>query len=229
MPISGRFVDVNENAGRLFGLDREQLLRVGPAELSPPLQPDGSASRDQVRLKIERALDAGPISFEWLHRDVFGKEFMCDVRLLRLPSGSRRLVRGSLTDISERKRQETSAAAEHAVFEKLTRQRAAFGGARIHHPTSSRTGASVPFALPVSVLAPEGVAFQYTVSPRLPEALASGAVHGRGRYPQRFVYCRRIPRRQVLAHDIAEGPVLGAEAGGRARSDAAIRRWRCRA
>ena len=88
---SGCFVDVNENAGRLFGLDREQLLRVGPAELSPPLQPDGTVSREQVRTKIERALDAGPITFEWLHRDAFGKEFMCDVRLLRLPSGSRRL------------------------------------------------------------------------------------------------------------------------------------------
>ncbi len=73
---TGCFVDVNENAGRLFGLDREQLLRVGPAELSPPMQPDGSASREQVRLRIERALDAGPISFEWLHRDAFGKEFM---------------------------------------------------------------------------------------------------------------------------------------------------------
>ncbi len=117
---AGVYVDVNENAERLFGLDREQLLRVGPADLSPPLQPDDGVSRDAIRLRVERALEAGPLNFEWLHRDAFGKEFMCDVRLVRLPSGSRRLVRGSLTDISERKRQESSAAAEHAVFEKLT-------------------------------------------------------------------------------------------------------------
>ncbi len=114
---AGVYVDVNENAERLFGLDREQLLRVGPAELSPPLQPDGGVSRDAIRQRVERALDAGPLNFEWLHQDAFGKEFMCDVRLLRLPSGSRRLVRGSLTDISERKSQGSAAAAEHAVFE----------------------------------------------------------------------------------------------------------------
>ena len=46
---AGLFVDVNENAERLFGLDREQLLQVGPGELSPPLQPDGAASARPIR------------------------------------------------------------------------------------------------------------------------------------------------------------------------------------
>ena len=201
---SGCFVDVNDNAGRLFGLDREELLRVGPAELSPPLQPDGSASRDQVRAKIERALDAGPISFEWLHRDAFGKEFMCDVRLLRLPSGSRRLVRGSLTDISERKRQESSASAEHAVFEKLT------GNAPLPEVLESITrlieSQCVGTVCSVSVLAPEGVAFQYTVSPRLPDALrnalSTAVVDIRNGSCTAAVYLGR----QVIVHDIAKDP-----------------------
>src|ERR1700751_5649093 len=39
-----RFVDVNENAERFFGLDRARLLEVGPVDLSPPFQPDGAAS-----------------------------------------------------------------------------------------------------------------------------------------------------------------------------------------
>ena len=201
---SGCFVDVNENAGRLFGLDREQLLRVGPAELSPPLQPDGRASRDQVRAKIEQALDAGPISFEWLHRDAFGKEFMCDVRLLRLPSGSRRLVRGSLTDISERKRQESSASAEHAVFEKLT------GNAPLPAVLESIArlieSECVGTVCSVSVLAPEGVAFQYTVAPRLPDALrnaiSTAVVDIRNGSCTAAVYLGR----QVLVHDIAKDP-----------------------
>ena len=201
---SGCFVDVNDNAGRLFGLDREELLRVGPAELSPLLQPDGSASRDQVRAKIERALDAGPISFEWLHRDAFGKEFMCDVRLLRLPSGTRRLVRGSLTDISERKRQESSASAEHAVFEKLT------GNAPLPEVLESITrlieSQCVGTVCSVSVLAPEGVAFQYTVSPRLPDALrnalSTAVVDIRNGSCTAAVYLGR----QVIVHDIAKDP-----------------------
>ncbi|MEJ0038394.1 MAG: PAS domain S-box protein [Gammaproteobacteria bacterium] len=201
---SGFFVDVNENAGRLFGLDREELLRVGPAELSPPLQPDGGVSREQIRAKIERALDAGPISFEWLHRDAFGKEFMCDVRLLRLPSGGRRLVRGSLTDISERKRQEISASAEHAVFEKLT------GNAPLPEVLESITrlieSECVGTACSVSVLAPESIAFQYTVAPRLPEglraALSTAVVDIRNGSCTAAVYLGR----QVLVHDIAKDP-----------------------
>ena len=56
------------------------------------------ASRSSAH--VQRALDEGPQMFEWLHRDAFGKEFMCEVRLVRLPSGTRRLVRGSITDIS---------------------------------------------------------------------------------------------------------------------------------
>ncbi len=201
---AGCFVDVNENAERLFGLDREQLLRVGPAELSPPLQPDGAVSRDHIRLRVERALDAGPLNFEWLHRDAFGKEFMCDVRLVRLPSGSRRLVRGSLTDISERKRQESSAAAEHAVFEKLT------GNAPLPAVLESITrlieSESLGVMCAVSVLAPEGVAFQYTVAPRLPDgirtALSTAVIDIRNGSCTAAVYLGR----QVLVHDIAKDP-----------------------
>src|ERR1700745_3036615 len=39
-----RFVDVNENAERIFGLDRARLLEVGLVDISPPYQPDGSTS-----------------------------------------------------------------------------------------------------------------------------------------------------------------------------------------
>jgi diguanylate cyclase (GGDEF)-like protein/PAS domain S-box-containing protein len=198
------FVDVNENAERLFGLDREQLLRVGPVELSPPLQPDGAVSRDFVRKQVERALDAGPLTFEWLHRDAFGKEFMCDVRLVRLPSGNRRLLRGSITDISERKRQEGSAAAEHAVFEKLT------GNAPLPAVLESITrlieSECDGTVCSVSVLAPEGVAFQYSVAPRLPDslrtALSTAVVDIRNGSCTAAVYLGR----QVLVHDIAKDP-----------------------
>jgi diguanylate cyclase (GGDEF)-like protein/PAS domain S-box-containing protein len=201
---AGTYIDANENAERLFGLDREQLLRVGPAELSPPLQPDGANSRDIVRAQVERALDAGPLTFEWLHRDAFGKEFMCDVRLVRLPSGSRRLVRGSITDISERKRQEGSASAEHAVFEKLS------GNAPLPAVLESITrlieSEGIGTMCSVSVLAPEGVAFQYAVAPRLPDALRSAlstaVVDIRNGSCTAAVYLGR----QVLVHDIAKDP-----------------------
>jgi diguanylate cyclase (GGDEF)-like protein/PAS domain S-box-containing protein len=42
--------------------------------------------------------------YEWVCHDSCGNEIFCEVRLVRLPSGTRRLVRGSIADISDRKR-----------------------------------------------------------------------------------------------------------------------------
>jgi len=201
---AGRFVDVNENAERLFGLDREQLLRVGPADLSPELQPGGAVSQDLARTYVERALDTGPQLFEWVHRDAFGTEITCDVRLVRLPSSNQKLVRGSITDISERKRQETGAAAEHAVFEKLTGNAplpaVLESIARLVESQSAGTLCSV------SVLADEGASFQYVVAPGLPDALrdalANGPIDIRHGSCSAAVYLGR----RVLVPDISKDP-----------------------
>src|SRR3984893_13502478 len=45
---TGRFVDANDNAQKLFGLDRARLLQVGPVTLSPPQKPDGGASEQRA-------------------------------------------------------------------------------------------------------------------------------------------------------------------------------------
>ncbi|SAL27737.1 PAS domain S-box protein [Caballeronia humi] len=98
-----RFVEVNEQAARLYGRDRDALLRIGPVELSPARQPDGRLSNEAAREKVEEALDGGVPVFEWWHADPSGTLFPCEVRLVRLPDATRRLVRGSVIDISERK------------------------------------------------------------------------------------------------------------------------------
>ena len=116
----GRFVDANEYAEKLFGLERQQLLQVGAVERSPTLQPDGIPSAQLARDYTLQALAGHPQVYEWVLYDGFGREITCEVRLVRLPSGSRRLVRGSIADISERKRAERVAAAEREVFAQLT-------------------------------------------------------------------------------------------------------------
>ncbi len=112
---TGRFIEVNENAVRLYGLRREALLETGPAALSPPNQPDGRPSAIGVRENIQAALDGGTPVFEWTHRDAAGREVPCEVRLVRLPSATRRLVRGSVTDISQRKNSEKVRAALYSI------------------------------------------------------------------------------------------------------------------
>ncbi len=101
-----RFVDLNKNAERLFEMSRAELLRVGPVEVSPPFQPDGRPSSEAAAAEIEKALRNGTPRFEWTHRNTSGQELPCEISLVRLPSSSRILVRGSIVDISERKHAE---------------------------------------------------------------------------------------------------------------------------
>jgi diguanylate cyclase (GGDEF)-like protein/PAS domain S-box-containing protein len=117
---AGRFVECNENAVRFFKMTREELLAIGPAKISPPFQQDGTPSFGVVRGYMDRALAGDAPSFEWTHRDALGHDIPCEVRLVRLPSSGRRLIRGSITDITERKRTEMLAAGDRRVFERIT-------------------------------------------------------------------------------------------------------------
>ncbi|MBI4161190.1 MAG: PAS domain S-box protein [Acidobacteria bacterium] len=103
---SGHFVECNGKALDLFGLDRDRLLRVGPVEVSPPLQPDGRSSAELAREYVELALAGQKPVFEWVHLYADGREIPCEIRLVRFPHRTRRLVRGSITDISRRKQAE---------------------------------------------------------------------------------------------------------------------------
>ena len=95
-----RFVDVNANACLLFGVTRDELLMREPIEMSPATQPDGRASSEAAREYIRRALDGEVPVFEWIHCSQSGAEIRCEVRLVRLPAKGRRLVRGSIIDLT---------------------------------------------------------------------------------------------------------------------------------
>lgn len=114
-----RLVDVNENAVRFFKRDRETLLTMAPDTLSPPTQPDGVVSANANRAYLERTLAGETPVLDWMFRDAHGVDIPCEVRWVRLQSAARRLVRGSITDITERKRIELLAAGERRVFERL--------------------------------------------------------------------------------------------------------------
>lgn len=102
----GRFIDVNPRAVKMFGHSRDALLSLGPAELSPETQPDGRSSAEKARELLMGAADGEPRVVEWVHEHASGELIECEVRLLRLPDPDRRWVRGSITDISARKRAE---------------------------------------------------------------------------------------------------------------------------
>ncbi len=103
---TGRYVEANENACRLFGMTRATVLASGPLPLSPSRQQDGALSSEVASARVAEAMAGEQPVFEWLHHDADGGEILCEVRLVLLPYAERRLLRGSIMDIGERKRQE---------------------------------------------------------------------------------------------------------------------------
>jgi PAS domain S-box-containing protein len=101
-----RIVEANPNAERLFKMPRQQIFNVRFGELSPPQQPDGRPSDELLAAHYAQTIDGKTPVFEWMVRDAEGVDVPCEVRLVRLPAGDKRLVRGSILDISERKRLE---------------------------------------------------------------------------------------------------------------------------
>ncbi len=99
----GAFVDYNHQAELLFELPGDELSRHGPVDLSPEFQPDGRRSADGFALQVAQAVAGSLPTFEWVHRSHSGREIPCEVRLVRLPAQGRTLIRGSITDITERR------------------------------------------------------------------------------------------------------------------------------
>jgi len=116
---NNKFVDVNDKACTLFNLSRSRLMTVGPEAISPATQPDGTPSFGVRRGYVDAALDGEHPTFEWMHQDSTGRRIPCEVRFSRLPSDERRLLRVSVTDIEERKRNEALAHAQNKVLEMI--------------------------------------------------------------------------------------------------------------
>jgi PAS domain S-box-containing protein len=116
---NNRFVDANDNACTLFNLSRARLLTIGPEAISPKMQPDGTPSFGVRRGYIDKALEGGHPTFEWMHKNSSGQQIPCEVRFSRLPAGKTRLIRVSISDITERKRSEAVAYAQNKILEMI--------------------------------------------------------------------------------------------------------------
>ena len=123
---SGQFIDSNSKAEALYGLSRDDLRKTGPVELSPEYQPDGRLSSEAAREEVMQAVQGEVRVFEWMHLNAQGQEIPCEMRLVRMPSGDRVLIRCSVTDITERKRFEREMIKAREKAEELSRLKSAF-------------------------------------------------------------------------------------------------------
>lgn len=84
-------------------------------------------------------MEGAPITFDWLHRRLDGRELLCQINLSRLPSEGRRLLRASLVDVTDRRKTDsvmealvkrTSSLFGQAFFEALARDLTVILGVR---------------------------------------------------------------------------------------------------
>jgi PAS domain S-box-containing protein len=103
----GFFVDCNEAAIKMFGLDRETLFNIHPAELSPEIQPDGASSFLKAEEMMKIALEKGSNRFRWYHQNKNGHIFPAEVTLTRVNENEEEsTLHGVITDITERVKKE---------------------------------------------------------------------------------------------------------------------------
>ena len=101
-----RFVDVNARAEKLFGCSRKELLGSDIFRFYPPNQPDRREVAESALDYVSRALEGDSVQMERTVLAADGRETLCEVRVVRLPSEKGRLIRASYIDITERKRAE---------------------------------------------------------------------------------------------------------------------------
>jgi PAS domain S-box-containing protein len=104
---NGLFVDCNESALKMFGLDRETLLNIHPSQLSPEKQPDGSSSYLKAEEMMKIALEKGSNRYRCNQQHVNGHVFPTEVTLTRINEGDDGFtIHVVISDITERVKKE---------------------------------------------------------------------------------------------------------------------------
>lgn len=107
---TNQFIEVNEQAIKLFKQDKTTLFNSSINTLGPTLQPDGDNSNNKWNTFISQSIHGKPQTFEWTFQSSDQHGIPCEVRLSRMPFPSRKLIRGSIVDISHRKQIESALA-----------------------------------------------------------------------------------------------------------------------
>jgi PAS domain S-box-containing protein len=115
------FLDCNPVALGIFGCaSREEFRSKHPADLSPPVQPDGTDSLTLANRQIAIALEKGSNHFEWMHKRAdTGAVFAADVLLSAMELDGKRFLQATVRDITERKRAEEELRASHQELRAL--------------------------------------------------------------------------------------------------------------
>ena len=118
----------NGRALELFGCaSMEELLAVGPADLSPEFQENGRPSRELSQQIMQATLERQETNrFEWIHCRADGTPFPCEVTLVPITLAGRPVLMTTIRDISERKQAERELRRAMAMAEEATQAKSDF-------------------------------------------------------------------------------------------------------
>ncbi|MGO9585031.1 MAG: PAS domain S-box protein [Limisphaerales bacterium] len=102
------FFDCNQATLAMFGCaTREEFCSKHPADVSPPMQPDGTDSRTLADQRTATALKKGGDHFEWVHKRAnTGETFSAEVLLSAMELDGKPVLQAVVRDITGRKRME---------------------------------------------------------------------------------------------------------------------------
>ncbi len=120
-PPAWKFTSGNPAVVEMFGArDAAEFTTLGPWDVSPERQPDGSPSADKARAAIEAALREGSHFFEWMHRRLGGEDFPATVLLTRIEMAGQVFLQATVRDITAQKRAEAAILETNRQLEQAT-------------------------------------------------------------------------------------------------------------
>jgi PAS domain S-box-containing protein len=113
-----KFIKCNRNATFFLKYSADELKKMGPADLSPEFQPDGTGSMEKANNLIAGAMKGKRTVFEWLVKKGDGGTAMFEVRLMALSNAKPRLY-ASFIDITERKSAENKLQSQNRMLTQI--------------------------------------------------------------------------------------------------------------
>ena len=118
------FVDCNQKAASIYGLNKEEIIGRSPAELCPEKQPDGRLSSEVAAERIDAAMRGESQHFDWraLRFGTSGAgntAIDVDISLNRIDIGGKAYLQAIVRDITGRKRVEDALRVSESRFRLL--------------------------------------------------------------------------------------------------------------
>lgn len=108
-PEQLKFIECNQAAVKLLEFEtKEQLIGLGPGDISPEFQPDGRLSIDIVTETIAIIFKTGSHRFEWLCYTAKGEPIWLEIVLTLMSFEDQPVFHGVWRDLTERKQAEAA-------------------------------------------------------------------------------------------------------------------------